>query len=674
MGGMVHIHATLPGTPSLVAHDDRFAEILTGVNHQKLIVAVVLALVPQGFGQSSRSVLTDRPEPLSMSLPVEDDAFLFSVFGDRTGGPPEGIEVLRQAVRDTNLIDPDLVMTVGDLVQGYNTRPAWMTQMTEFRGVMSELDCPWFPVAGNHDVYWRGPGRPPDEHEGDYEAFFGPLWYAFDHKGCRFIVLYTDEGNPQTGERTFSKPASQRMSGAQRAFLAEALATSSDKRHVFVFCHHPRWRGGGYGDDWETVHEMLVAAGNVSAVFAGHVHQLQSDGVRDGIEYLTLATVGGHLADSNAAAGHLDHVLHVMVRDAGIAMAAVPVGDVIDPRGMTAGHNTRAEVLMRSAPSFPPIHVAADGAYSGRADVVLTNPSEVPVTWSVQTLTGDARWRIRPDHLHETIEPGASVTVPFELSHSGPLDAAWAPPRLESRVAFRDDAGSWRMTGLGSETICMATNLPAAEGSGVLSLDGGSSSARVPSEAIPLADGPFTIETWVRPTNLAGRRGLLAKTESSEYGIFASDWMPTFYLHVDGAYTEVMSNSPLDADVWQHVAGVFDGAEIRLYVDGMLVGRADARGTRTRNTHPLVVGGDVDGQGRSISCIDGSMDDVRLSTVARYAGDAVEPPTSMVADDDTRLLLRFDAVLGPFAADRSGREAHATLTRGARVREGVSRD
>ena len=49
-------------------------------------------------------------------LPVEEDAFTFAVFGDRTGGPADGVKVLAEAVRDANLVEPDLVMTVGDLV------------------------------------------------------------------------------------------------------------------------------------------------------------------------------------------------------------------------------------------------------------------------------------------------------------------------------------------------------------------------------------------------------------------------------------------------------------------------------------------------------------------------------------------------------------------------------
>ena len=54
--------------------------------------------------------------------------------------------------QDVNLLDPDLVMTVGDLVQGYTDTATWLGQMREYKGIMSRLTMPWFPVAGNHDV------------------------------------------------------------------------------------------------------------------------------------------------------------------------------------------------------------------------------------------------------------------------------------------------------------------------------------------------------------------------------------------------------------------------------------------------------------------------------------------------------------------------------------------
>jgi len=640
-------------------------------------IAVLLASAPSPAGVPGEpgEILTDRPDQLPLVTPLEDDAFAFAVYGDRTGGPAEGIHVLRQAVRDTNTINPDLVMTVGDLVQGYNTRPEWMVQMTEFRNVMAELDCPWFPVAGNHDVYWRGPGRPADEHERDYESFFGPLWYAFDHKGCRFIVLYTDEGDPETGVKTFSRPEAQRMSAAQRRWLQSVLDSAADKRHVFVFCHHPRWREGRYGDDWRSVHHMLRDAGNVTAVFGGHVHRLLHDGVVDGIEYQTLATVGGRLPEVSHPKGFLHHINLVMVRDEGIAIAAIPVGDVIDPREMTADHMARIDRVMAASPrGGAPFEVGPTGRVEVEVPVRLTNPTDAPLTWTLDVDADDSRWRLRPDHLHETVDPGEEVVVPVRMSHGGPLDDTWRFPRLASSAVIRSGDREWIVPGPTRVIAGQPTGVAISGGDGALRLFGSSDAVLVESARIPLPDGPFTLEGWVKPTDLDGRRALIAKTESSEYGLFASDWRPAFHVWLDGSYQTASSDVPLKPDVWQHVAGVFDGQEVRLYLDGALVGRVEGSGTRGTNQLPLIVGGDPNERGNAQSGMTGWLDSVRLSSMARYAGESFEPPVRYVSDEDTVVLLPFSEARGPFAIDASANRAYGLLHGRAAIDETATRD
>lgn len=276
-------------------------------------------------------VLTSRSDAKKYSVVQRQDAFSFIIFGDVKNGSAAGLEVLKKAVSETNILDPDFVFTVGDLVDGYNVQHYWLRQMKEVRSIMDGLNMPWFAVAGNHDIYWKGPGRPAGGHRDDFERHFGPVWYAYKHKDCWFIALYTDEGDPVTGEQGFRKPEQQLMSDGQKSWLKMILDKAKDDKHVFVFMHHPRWKKGVYGDDWDNIHEMLKSAGNVSAVFAGHYHDLQYEGVRDGITYYVLGTTGGSISKERRRNGGVHHVAMVKVRGSKFNLSVIPVGKIINP-------------------------------------------------------------------------------------------------------------------------------------------------------------------------------------------------------------------------------------------------------------------------------------------------------------------------------------------------------
>ncbi|MCB9914596.1 MAG: metallophosphoesterase [Planctomycetes bacterium] len=596
---------------------------------------------------------------VALRAPADVDAFSFVVFGDRTGGPDSGLAILGDAVEMANRLGPDFTMTVGDLVDGYNEDADWLRQMREYKAVMQGLEAPWFPVCGNHDVYARP--KKPGEHMPLYKQHFGPLYYSFDYKWGHFVALFTDES------LEFHEPEkNQNFGEEQLAWLAEDLAQTRAEQ-IFVFQHHPRWNYPG--TNWPRVHELFVQDGRPVTVFAGHTHQYRDDGVVDGVHYLTLGRTGasGDTFDTSAS---LHHINHVHVRRDRVVMAMLPVGSIYGVDAVTGAELDEMHVLRRGdwleAEATAELYTDRDG--DAAFDVRLANPTDRTVRWSLADVGRDA---VELGTHAGRLGPGESKHLTLAVQGGLPWFAGKRPDvRLEARLEYDLASGL-------SQTIAVAVparvrlpeydapNSIPASASHVLALDG-KGALRVD---LPQRLDALTLEAWVRADEPRERMALMAKTQGSAFGIFLRDEghdAPGAFVHSQAlppagrpGYASVWADGGFPWGRWAHVALSWDGAVARLFVDGALRGEAPAPGPLTWNDLPLWIGADPDGSGRPTSFLKGELDEVRLSSVARYTAPFTPERGWLETDADTVLLLHLDVHTGELHPDASGRANHA---------------
>jgi UDP-2,3-diacylglucosamine pyrophosphatase LpxH len=287
----------------------------------------------------------------------------FVVVGDRTGLARPG--VFEQALQQVKLLQPDFILSVGELIEGYHEDRAEIDrQWSEVETAIAATGIPFIHTPGNHDI----DNGPTSEA---WEKRRGPRHYSFTYKGALFIVLNTEDTPqpmPEKLARQFNglvaamkadpvktqKAISDRLaSGSSNAseYVADMLAFGDKqiafvrdtlKKHphvqwTFVVMHKPAWK-----KEFNCFADIqTLLQGRPHTVMAGHTHYFTHE-VIDGSDYINMGTTGGIFSTGSEdgkplrlGPGTMDHVLLVNLQPQGPVIANLRLSGLMDSAGQT---------------------------------------------------------------------------------------------------------------------------------------------------------------------------------------------------------------------------------------------------------------------------------------------------------------------------------------------------
>ena len=259
------------------------------------------------------------------------------------------------------------------------------------------------------------------------------------------------------------------------------------------------------------------------------------------------------------------------------------------------------------------------------------------------------RYRVR------AIDAAANLSGYSNIAGSTTQPGGSGPPGLVAAYAFDEGTGSTVADSSGNGntgTLSGATWTSGRFNSG-LAFSGNSARVNVPDSASLDLTTAMTLEAWVSPTTVTSSwRDVIYKGNDNYYLMATSSRSskPVGGATIAGVHQEATGLGPIAVNTFTHLAFTYDGATVRLFVNGTQVASKSATGSIATSTNQLQIGGD---SLHAAQYFAGTIDEVRIYstalTQAQIQADMTSPigsgssdtqaptaPTNLVATGVTR--------------------------------------
>lgn len=253
-------------------------------------ILMIAALMPALITESHAQAVKDDPSD-SFSFVFMTDIHLTY---DRNAIPG-----FRKAIEKVNTLNPDFVLTGGDLIMdALNQRYTRADSLYDlYQEVSREFTIPVYNTMGNHEIWGIYKDSGADRADAEYgermfEQRLGRSYYAFDHKGWKFMVLNSVE-DTKKGEYIGM------IDSLQMEWIRTELGKTDTSVPIVLSLHIPlitastqKYYGSTVANDSGTVVVnakkvlALFEKHNLKLVLQGHLHIVEEIMI-DGIRFIT---------------------------------------------------------------------------------------------------------------------------------------------------------------------------------------------------------------------------------------------------------------------------------------------------------------------------------------------------------------------------------------------------